>query len=504
MTLRAGIQPIPFRRCLAILLLAWVGLSAFACLRPPVDGASTREDLLFLDVTVVNPGEERLPHRTVSVRHGIISEIRPFRLEDAQLPLSHTLRGGFLLPGLIDIHVHFLPDAMGQNELFQALSLAHGVTAVRDMGSPDLVGLSLRERIRQGELPGPRIFSCGQILEGEPPSHPFGWVVRDEAEALQATQTLLAKGVDCFKTYDHISPEALAVVRDAANSANVPLVGHLPFALSLGKSGHSDLQHLINIPNHEEGPFASRADEFDHVVERSQAFGIAHTPTLVIWERQSLLGLGYPAAADEADVRLMPRFWREVIWNPDYELSFKRHSQAERRQVGEEFLQTLARNSDLTLRLHRAGVPIHVGTDYLNAFVVPGSAMHREMRLLADAGLTPEEVWHAATSGNADALGDTITGRIQVDAPADLLLYPEDPTTDLSRLADFTSVVADGRFYSAAMLDAILERHQSHHDAYLYDALTVAVSRLMMRFLVKGADSPEASHGSYDESKLEE
>ena len=73
-----------------------------------------------------------------------------------------------------------------------------------------------------------------------------------------------------------------------------------------------------------------------------------------------------------------------------------------------------------------------------------------------------------------------------------------------TRLADFTSVVADGRFYSAAMLEGILERHQSHHDAYLYDALTVAVSRLMMRFLVKGADSPEASHGSNAESKLEE
>ena len=48
-------------------------------------------------------------------------------------------------------------------------------------------------------------------------------------------------------------------------------------------------------------------------------------------------------------------------------------------------------------RLHEAGVELHTGTDTLVAFIVPGAALHRELRLLAQAGLTPEQALAVST-----------------------------------------------------------------------------------------------------------
>ena len=55
-------------------------------------------------------------------------------------------------------------------------------------------------------------------------------------------------------------------------------------------------------------------------------------------------------------------------------------------------------------QLHKAGVRIHVGTDSPNPFVVPGAGFHQELRLLVEAGLTPEEVWLAATRWAGESL----------------------------------------------------------------------------------------------------
>lgn len=82
--------------------------------------------------------------------------------------------------------------------------------------------------------------------------------------------------------------------------------------------------------------------------------------------------------------------------------------------------------------LHQAGVPLLAGTDATPFAPVHGESLHRELRLLAEAGLSAEEALAAATSLPARHFGLADRGRIAPGLRADLLLVDGDPTTDIT------------------------------------------------------------------------
>ncbi|MEN8185342.1 MAG: hypothetical protein ABFS46_22725, partial [Myxococcota bacterium] len=137
---------------LALVLVAAVG-AVLGRLRPPELLAVPERGVVFADVTVVNPGRERIPGRTVRVEGDRIAAMGSGSAEPVQL------RGGFLLPGLVDMHVHDADASIaGQPELFSMLYLAHGVTSVRNTGGGSSQ-LDWRERVTEGEVAGPRVFA---------------------------------------------------------------------------------------------------------------------------------------------------------------------------------------------------------------------------------------------------------------------------------------------------------------------------------------------------------
>jgi imidazolonepropionase-like amidohydrolase len=92
---------------------------------------------------------------------------------------------------------------------------------------------------------------------------------------------------------------------------------------------------------------------------------------------------------------------------------------------------------DSVAALHRAGVPIMLGTDANQAPGVPanvpyGESAHRELELLVQAGLTPAEALRAASAVTADRFGLPDRGRIAPGLRADLLLVDGDPTADIT------------------------------------------------------------------------
>ena len=129
--------------------------------------------------------------------------------------------------------------------------------------------------------------------------------------------------------------------------------------------------------------------------------------------------------------------------------------------------------------MHEAGVPLHVGTDTLNPFVVPGAAMHEEMSNFVDCGFTPEKVWAAAPRNNGASLPLKDLGVLKDGAPADFLLYKEDPTNDLSKLDTLEAVVANGRLYPREVLDAGLQRHRDRYSNRAVELVMTMVMRLV-------------------------
>lgn len=109
--------------------------------------------------------------------------------------------------------------------------------------------------------------------------------------------------------------------------------------------------------------------------------------------------------------------------------------------------------------LARGGVPILAGTDSPTFYNVPGASLHEEIRLLHDAGLSPEEALAAATTRAAEALGDARAGRIEPGARADLVLLRSDPEEAVALGAPLgvVAVIAGGRPYPHARLEEALE-----------------------------------------------
>jgi len=474
------------RRVLKILTVAVVVLVLFVVglwflPQPPVLAVPSQKRLMFFNVTVVNPGRDRRAGRTLTIENGQIAAItaNPYTIS---APEAGTRFSGFyVLPGLIDMHVHQMPL---EAELYGLLFLAHGVTTVRNTGDFSGTILKKRQQLRNGEHPGPRLFACGPIIDGDPPFWPDSRVVRNGTEAQMAVDEVATAGVDCVKVYGRLSGELLATVREAATRHKLPVVGHIPMAVPFEKAHITDVQHLTGVPlrttNH---PDESRLAQFaawaaawrvldeariHFIVRTSVEQGLFHTPTLVAWAQMGRLR-DYLTLHDDPTARLLPRWYREVLWRPR-EASLP---------AFDDIGAAVPKMKTVVRRLYKAGVRIHAGSDTPNPFVVPGRSLHEELHHLVDAGLTPEEVWVAATRWAGETLGMPKLGTVQEGAPADFLLFREDPTRDLAALSTLEAIVAQGRLYPKVVLDAALARHRDHFNGWLYDRLSMVYARWM-------------------------
>ena len=462
----------------------WMGLQPPDALEIPPQG------VVIADATVVNPGRGRTPQQTIRVEGDRIAAIAQTRSADAS---EARFRGRFVLPGLIDMHVHHPPGFdTALTELFGLLFLAHGVTTVRDTANFDGTIMALRARILAGERAGPRIFACGNLLDGEPPFWPLSLVIQTADDAREAVAELAADGVHCIKAYGGLQPDALAAIRSEAEAHGLPLIGHVPMAVRFEAAGLADAQHLIGVPDVPPAEDPTQWREFfgeivlkawnaldpariDFIVHTSLEQGIAHTPTLVVWDHVSQLDR-YEAQRESATARMMPRYITDVFWNPAGDARFGEVKP----EVFEQQRRMVERQKQVVAALHVGGVRVYAGSDTLNPFVVPGASLHEELRLFFDAGLTPEEAWVTATRSPGEFLPESDLGVIRPGAPADLLVFREDPTLDLAALSTLEAVVAQGRVYTSEDLDRAIGAHREHMTGWVYDGVSMTLARWLL------------------------
>jgi len=457
-----------------VLLVAAFGLGAWFALEPPALEVPAANPLEFPNVILVTPGGDRRVGERLFVRDGRIQADGDHR-EGAPLVLQQYA-GRYVLPGLVDMHAHLSIHT----KLLAILFLAHGVTSVRDVGSLTGATLGLRRAILEGEHPGPRIFTCGRPLDGDPPVPGRGnQPVASVEEAHAAVAELAAAGVACIKVYDNLRADVLDAIATAAAEHGLPVVGHVPVDALFEYAPIADVQHLTGLSRERDtgnGPDPMRGlrdlepQRLARFVASSRERGIAHTPTLAVL---AAMARGDPARPIAA-ARWLPRWVPEVYW-----------SRAQRdltQQVRASWSAGLDVFLDATGRLHEAGVRIHAGTDMLSPFQVAGKSLHRELSLLVEAGLTPEEAWVAATLAPAATLDVAEFGTFDPGAPADLLVFARDPTRDLAALDSLEAVVAQGRLYPRALLQSYLVRYRDFYRSRPVDWLTMTLARTAFVF----------------------
>ena len=448
-------------------------------LQPPAPLPAPERGATFDNVTIIQPGESRLLGQSLTIAGATIGAIAP-----TEGGRATPYAGMFVLPGLINMHGHHPPQAIPvAPDLFPLLNLMHGVTAVRDAGDIDGKTVApLRDLIRAGKIAGPRIFACGPFVDGPRKQWENTRSITDPSEAKAVVREIKAAGYDCVKLYDYLAPDVLAALIAAAKEEGMPTIGHVPKSVPY-PGGLGDVQHFTGVPfapNLDQRHFPEVMDawatvddaQMDRIVKLTLDTGTANTPTLVTIAKGGNFA-NYQEMRKAAS-KLLPRYYADVLWHPTEGLP---------RDISEKNLKrlndALAVEKRVLKRLFDAGATLHIGTDSLTGFVIPGIDVWEEMREFAGAGIPLEQVWKIATAGNGSALALNL-GRLTAGAPADFLIFREDPTKDLANLSTLEAVVADGRLYTKADLANRFARLQAQWSNPIVDTIMVEATRIAM------------------------
>ena len=385
-------------------------------------------------------GSEALLDRTVIVRGGRIEAVAPRGAPIPDGTAEIDLTGRWLIPGLVDMHVHIF----SRDEL--PLYLDAGVTSVRNMWGWDL-HLELRSEVETGSLLGPRIHTSGRLLDGDPPMlrGSAGLATAQEARAELARRG--RAGLHAFKVYDGLPAVALGAVGLAARQAGLPIWGHPPAAVGVDgflAAGASTWEHMRGLPG-EAGSDSGWSGSLDPsllaaLALRVREAGTAVVPTLAVHGAAELSAAEKEALLESPLMARVPEPLRSFCCPADPDAAddapaaVRETRSANRRRA--------------VAALRGAGVRILVGTDTGNPWVLPGASLHEELKLLVAAGLTVEEVLAAATREAALELevgGDV--GTISEGFRADLLVLESDPRTALHVLASPLGVMVGGRWH---------------------------------------------------------
>src|SRR6202171_6350310 len=216
--------------------------------------AQQSDTLIITDVNVVDvrTGEIR-PDQVVIIDGNRITAVGSRK----ETRYSHrnsaiNARGGYLIPGLWDMHVHLVfGDWFPQAESISLpLFIANGVTSVRDMGSDLATAQAWRNQIETGELLGPRIMTSGPMLDGPKPRFPNSIAITTPEDGRRAVDDLKRSGADFIKLQSLIPSEAVFAIADAAHKQEITFVGHVPDgtrASDVSNAGMRSIEHLIGI-----------------------------------------------------------------------------------------------------------------------------------------------------------------------------------------------------------------------------------------------------------------
>jgi hypothetical protein len=172
-----------------------------------------------------------------------------------------------------------------------------------------------------------------------------------------------------------------------------------------------------------------------------------HTPTL------TMLRFYAKPNASANDARL--RYVR-----PDYREDWVRQSRREKESPPTRAL--FLKQQEAVRALYTSGAPILAGTDTPNPFCIPGFALHDELALLVESGLSPAAALRAATWEPARYFGrESVMGTIEAGKLADLVLLDANPLADIRNTTRISGVVMNGRWLDRTELSGMLRKVES-------------------------------------------
>ncbi len=447
------------------------------------------DGILVKNITAIDVKNGSRPNVDIAINDGKITLVNEANQTHSTYSQTIDGSGKFLIPGLWDAHVHlaYIPEL--DHNTFYPLSLAYGVTSLRDTGGHIDKLTEARKAAQSPTAPslyisGPLIDGANRIYDGSTPQRPdlsVGAGSIEEAERI--VDELASHNVDFLKAYEMLKPEVFKAVTTRAEKHGLKVAAHTPLSMTTYEAitaGANDMQHFRNI----EFDCASNAAQIHktklNLLDDNDAPSPGHLRTLIHNKMRSeaLAHQDENACANvisalaDAEVFQTPtlgisRFLtRKLFADPEYRASFsllplsigeawkKRSAQyvnVRASPTAQKFDQWIM---ETIPKMHKAGVPLMAGTDAPIGFLTPGASLHEELKEFVAAGLSPLEAIGTATYTPAKFMKlEKEVGLIEEGMRADLVLLSQNPLENIDNIASIDAVIIKGNLLDRAVLD---------------------------------------------------
>jgi imidazolonepropionase-like amidohydrolase len=435
---------------IALAALMASAVSAHAQQTPVATGVSTQPDTTFVEAgrLLADPSNGVVQRdKTLVIRGNQVVEVRDGFVGDPSQGKVVDLRQAFVLPGLIDSHVH-LTSQQNPNSRLEEVTLSDadqamvgaryarrtlmaGFTTVADLGASNQAIFALRNAVRNGDVPGPRIIAAGSSVSihgGHGDINGY----REDVMHLLSSESICSGPEDCMRA-------VRTQVRAGADIIKITATGGVLSNTAAGLNqqfSDEELSAIVGSAHRMGRQVTAHAHGVDGINAFLRAGGdsIEHGTYL---DDQSIR-LFKSNGAWLIPTLLAGDFVARIASGPDN--FFTPAQTAKALEAGPKML-------DMARRAHEGGVKIAFGTD-------SGVSAHgdnaQEFALLVRAGLSPLEAIQAATVGAAEHLRiANEAGKIAVGMPADIVAVSGDPLTDVTELERMKFVMKSGVVYRA-------------------------------------------------------
>ena len=383
--------------------------------------------------------------KSIVIQNSLITSVSDGYINKSDFQEYYDLKGSYVLPGLMDAHVHlaqeYVPKAERDlkvepefNAIFAAANaiktLNAGFTTVRNVGDGGMETISLRNAINKGIVPGPRILTSGKTIattggHGDPtnglptdlyePPTPEEGVVDSFEDIKKAVRQRYKDGTDGIKIT--ATGGVLSVAKSGENPqfTNNELEALISIAKDYGlwvaahAHGKEGMLRAVNagVTSIEHGTFMD-----EEVMDAMKKNGTYYVPTILAGE--------WVAEKSKID-----NFFPELV-------------RPKAAKIGPQILDTFT-------KAHKYGVKIAFGTD-------SGVSAHgdnwQEFALMVKGGMSPLETIQSATLETAKLFRlENEIGKIRTGFSADIIALRDNPLENIESLKDISFVMKEGTRY---------------------------------------------------------
>lgn len=384
-------------------------------------------------------------------------------------------KGKWLIPGLIDSHVHLqtdgyfgqkyptqLPDVSFSTQDMMTPFIANGVTAVVDLNST-IETYSQKKEIEKGHIVGPKIILAALINGG----NGQGRIANTPQEGRLFVRNAKVEGYDFIKLYSNLNIETYFAIIDESNKLGLKIIGHIPdvFQGNLDKAfvpHFGIIAHAEELSKHAKKYSLEEAIQFAKLA-KNNGTSVMPTLTTMVWIAKQSRSID--------SIRMLSTIkYMHPLLQSKWIKANNYFNNASPENVS--YFDTLVKFHYQLIKVFRdAGVRIIAGTDAGVSGVVPGFSLHDELAELVKSGLTPYEALSSATISAAQWIGnDKLIGSIEEGKQADLILLKTNPLIDINNVRNIEGVFINGNWLDSKnikkRLSDLSERNAKNKDKF--------------------------------------